>query len=999
MIRALFSGSRDWTDVEAIRAVVDALPADAIVLHGAARGADMIVDHLAKARGLVIEPYEADWQKYDKEAGAIRNQEMLDRGQPTEGHAFPLATSKGTWDMVSRLRKAGIPIKVYGISAEAEQGALSRASLDVRASGMVSFDSETRKFRGGQMAPKVVCASTSEFSNGRLSGRLLPDATTANALFRALLTSRRPIVFANAAYDLAVMAAADPSLHVEIFRMLEEGRSHDVLLAEALSAIYHGHLGAMPDGRPLYNPATGKEVKRYSLALTVLLTLGRSDAKENDVWKLSYGLLEGLPFERWPEQARVYPIADADNTLGVGATQVTGLPGPHDWVEVPAIPGLPPPPAMCRHCGQSSARATAICPEAPRGEPHKNLGNLAAQMQADYALRLGACWGLRTDPERVEALAAEVEEKHKVAVERFQKKGWIREDGSEDTVAVKRAVAIAYGAGEKVCRRCGGGIDCSACSGEGVVDGVQCEECDGAGRLVGKIARTELIDCRGEKLRGRYRGCNGTACAVCGGTAKVSRPMKPATCKNVLDERDRVIEAGCDGTGLDLSEAKMLPRTDKLGVGTDRDAKMESGDDDLSDYGEDEFEKARTTYVPYLRTGVTGPLIIIPNCLVVTGRCSYEGCPLHQMPRQGKERSCIRARGAWCGSPIEYVLGSTDYEAGELCTLAQLTYWLFGYSKMRDIINSTGKPGILHSDLAAEVLGVSLDDFLIRLKAKDKTAVDFRQAMKPINFGTPGGMGTPKLVATNRKKGAGFTVTENGPAVNGKGQPGYWGIRFCVLTGGAKECGTKKIIEWKKRECKPACAACCDVVENTLRPAYFRRYPEVKDYFRWASTKLDRAKRDGVKVAAPCAVWNAKENAPEIIRERGIDPSEDGAYSALCNNGFQAMLADIGKEAYYLATKECYLGVKPDGSPSPLAGCRLPCYLHDEPLSELIRATAHLSGRRLGEIMVEVGMRRAPDITAWRAETALMDFWYKEAEPVYDANNNLVVWQPQARAA
>lgn len=38
MTRVLFTGSRDWTDVDAVRAVVDALPADAVVIHGAARG-------------------------------------------------------------------------------------------------------------------------------------------------------------------------------------------------------------------------------------------------------------------------------------------------------------------------------------------------------------------------------------------------------------------------------------------------------------------------------------------------------------------------------------------------------------------------------------------------------------------------------------------------------------------------------------------------------------------------------------------------------------------------------------------------------------------------------------------------------------------------------------------------------------------------------------------------------------------------------------------------
>ena len=170
--------------------------------------------------------------------------------------------------------------------------------------------------------------------------------------------------------------------------------------------------------------------------------------------------------------------------------------------------------------------------------------------------------------------------------------------------------------------------------------------------------------------------------------------------------------------------------------------------------------------------------------LVATGRYSYEESPLHQMRRNGKERECLRARGAWCGYPTEMVLGSTDYEAGELDTLAQYCYWLFGYSQMKDIINQSGSPGILHSDLAAEVLGLPLDEFLKRLKAKDKQCVDFRQASKPNSFGTPGGMGVPKLVMTARMKNSGFTVAEGGPAYNDENKEsqreGYWGIDFAI---------------------------------------------------------------------------------------------------------------------------------------------------------------------------------------------------------------------------
>lgn len=51
-MRVLVCGSRHWTDPAPIRAVLAALPADTVVVHGAAPGADTLAATLAKARGL-----------------------------------------------------------------------------------------------------------------------------------------------------------------------------------------------------------------------------------------------------------------------------------------------------------------------------------------------------------------------------------------------------------------------------------------------------------------------------------------------------------------------------------------------------------------------------------------------------------------------------------------------------------------------------------------------------------------------------------------------------------------------------------------------------------------------------------------------------------------------------------------------------------------------------------------------------------------------------------
>lgn len=127
-MRVLFCGSRDFTGEAAIRAVVDALPADAVVVHGAARGADDIAGRLAKARGLAVEEHPARWTEHApgwcrcgaplprtcKGAGRRRNQLMLDSGVDA-AHAFPLPSSIGTVDMVQRLEAAGVPVIVHRV--------------------------------------------------------------------------------------------------------------------------------------------------------------------------------------------------------------------------------------------------------------------------------------------------------------------------------------------------------------------------------------------------------------------------------------------------------------------------------------------------------------------------------------------------------------------------------------------------------------------------------------------------------------------------------------------------------------------------------------------------------------------------------------------------------------------------------------------------------------------------------------------------------------------
>ena len=110
----IICGSRTFADWKLIRDLIDSLPDDTIVVHGAARGADLIAGACAKQRGLEVHEHPAEWDRFGKRAGFLRNAEMLEKERPVYVYAFTgnLATSKGTRDMVRRAREAGVPVEV-----------------------------------------------------------------------------------------------------------------------------------------------------------------------------------------------------------------------------------------------------------------------------------------------------------------------------------------------------------------------------------------------------------------------------------------------------------------------------------------------------------------------------------------------------------------------------------------------------------------------------------------------------------------------------------------------------------------------------------------------------------------------------------------------------------------------------------------------------------------------------------------------------------------------
>lgn len=86
-----------------------------ILVHGAARGADSLAAAIWREAGLPVEAHPADWDRYGRAAGPVRNTHMVSLGAEL-CLAFPLGKSVGTRHCMRAAEQAGIPVRV--ISAE-----------------------------------------------------------------------------------------------------------------------------------------------------------------------------------------------------------------------------------------------------------------------------------------------------------------------------------------------------------------------------------------------------------------------------------------------------------------------------------------------------------------------------------------------------------------------------------------------------------------------------------------------------------------------------------------------------------------------------------------------------------------------------------------------------------------------------------------------------------------------------------------------------------------
>jgi len=111
-LKTIIAGSRSIGSYAWIAEKVDNVDFTiSVVFCGLAYGVDLLGERYAKLRGIPVEYFPADWDKYGRKAGYLRNIEMADKADALI--AFWDGKSKGTRGMINLAKERRLIVKVY----------------------------------------------------------------------------------------------------------------------------------------------------------------------------------------------------------------------------------------------------------------------------------------------------------------------------------------------------------------------------------------------------------------------------------------------------------------------------------------------------------------------------------------------------------------------------------------------------------------------------------------------------------------------------------------------------------------------------------------------------------------------------------------------------------------------------------------------------------------------------------------------------------------------
>lgn len=111
MTRVLVCGGRDFSDWGELTRILNDLHADrgfTVLIEGGAKGADTLAHNWAVAHKVETLEFPADWERFGRSAGHVRNRQMLEEGRPDLVVAF--SGGRGTANMVTLATDAGVEV-------------------------------------------------------------------------------------------------------------------------------------------------------------------------------------------------------------------------------------------------------------------------------------------------------------------------------------------------------------------------------------------------------------------------------------------------------------------------------------------------------------------------------------------------------------------------------------------------------------------------------------------------------------------------------------------------------------------------------------------------------------------------------------------------------------------------------------------------------------------------------------------------------------------------
>lgn len=111
-MKIIIAGSRDINDQSIVAKAINSSPYTITeIVSGAARGVDTSAEVYANMSNLPLKKFPADWDKYGKPAGAIRNKQMADYADGLI--AVWDGKSPGTRIMIQMMNKASKPVHLW----------------------------------------------------------------------------------------------------------------------------------------------------------------------------------------------------------------------------------------------------------------------------------------------------------------------------------------------------------------------------------------------------------------------------------------------------------------------------------------------------------------------------------------------------------------------------------------------------------------------------------------------------------------------------------------------------------------------------------------------------------------------------------------------------------------------------------------------------------------------------------------------------------------------